>query len=137
MKSKAKIFVVLVTIASLGLAACAGLPPAPGITVKDMAGVWYYAGVETYLQLNEDGRFSFAETQEELEQAPFDAGQFRLEGTSLTFITNDDSELCAGQTGSYEAELTEAGQLRFELVEDPCVLRRIGVPSGLWERVEP
>jgi hypothetical protein len=137
MKSKAKTLVVLAATVALGLAACTGLQPASSSAADDLAGVWYYAGVETYLQLNEDGRFSFAETQQELEAAPFDAGQFRLEGISLTFITNDDSELCAGQIGTYEVELIEAGQLRFELQEDPCLLRRIGVPSGLWERVEP
>lgn len=102
MKSKTKILAVLVAIVSLGLAACAGIPLAPSATAENFTGVWYIARWETYLQLNEDGRFSFADTQQELEEAPFDAGQFRLEGTTLTFITNDESELCAGQSGSYE-----------------------------------
>jgi len=137
MKSKAKILVVLVAIVSLGLAACAGLPPAPSITVKNFTGVWYIARWETYLQLNEDGRYSFADTQQELEEAPFDAGQFRLEGTLLTFITNNESELCAGQTGSYEVELTEEGQLQFVLQEDPCWERRLGLPAEPWVWVQP
>jgi hypothetical protein len=102
-----------------------------------LTGVWYLAIYETYLQLNGDGRFSFADTQQELEEAPFDAGQFRLEGTSLTFIINNESKLCAGQTGSYEVELTEEGELRFVLEEDECWERRLGVPAEPWSRVEP
>jgi hypothetical protein len=62
--------------------------------------------------------------------------EFRLEGTSLTFITSDESALCAGQTGSYQVELTEQGQLQFELEEDPCQERAIH-HSGSWSRYEP
>lgn len=146
MRSKDKILIVLVAVLSLGLAACAGSPPGPtpvpptptaNITVEDLVGVWYMASLETFLQFNEDGTFSFANAQGELEEAPFDAGQYRLEGTSLTFITNKESKLCAGQTGSYEIELTEEGQVQFVPQEDQCSLRLAGLRSGLWPRFEP
>ena len=91
----------------------------------------------TWLQLSEDGTYGFADSPQLIEEAPFDAGQFRLEGTSLTFITNDESELCAGQTGNYEVELTEEGQLQFALEEDACWERRFGLPAEPWDRVEP
>ena len=138
MKSKAKLLVVLVAIVSSGLAACAGLQPAPSIGGVDLTGVWKRSsGTEAYLQLNEDGAYSFARAQQELEEAPLEGGQFRLEGTSLTFITNSESEYCAGQTGSYQVELTEQGQLEFVIQEDPCWDRRHGVPTQSWDRVEP
>ena len=134
MKSRAKRLVVLVVIVSFVIAACAGSQPAPSITVEDLIGVWhgYY-----YLQLSEDGTYRFADYRQVLEEDPWNVGQFRLEGTSLTFITDIESEVCAGQTGSYEIELTEEGQLQFELQEDPCMERRLGLPAGPWDRVEP
>jgi hypothetical protein len=146
MRSKDKMLIVLIAVASLTPAACAGLPPAPtpvpptptaSIAVADLVGVWYMASLETFLQFNEDGTFSFANAQGELEEAPFDAGQYQLEGSSLTFIANKESELCAGQTGSYEVGLTEEGQLQFVAQQDPCPLRLAGLRSGLWPRFEP
>jgi hypothetical protein len=138
MKSKAKLLVVLVAIVSLGFAACAVSQPASSTTAKNFTGVWRRSsGTEAYLQLNEDGTYSFAWAQQELEEAPIEIGEFRLEGTSLTFIASDESASCAGQTGSYQVELTEQGQLEFVIQEDPCWDRRHGVPTQSWDRVEP
>jgi hypothetical protein len=137
MRGKVKSLVALVAvIVSLGLAACAGSQPASGITVRNLTGVWYMASRDLYFQLNQDGTYSFGDSQQLLEEAPFDAGQYQFEGTSLTFVTNDDSWLCSGKTGSYEVELTEEGQLRFVLQEDQCGERGSGIPSGPWDRVE-
>ena len=137
MMSKAKTLVFLAAIVSLGLAACADLQPASSSAVDDLVGVWYIAMWETYLQINEDGRFSFADSQQELEAAPFDAGEYRLEGTTLTFITNNESLYCKGQTGSYEIELAKESQLEFVLKEDPCHERARGLPAAPWVWVEP
>jgi hypothetical protein len=112
-------------------------PTAASITVEGLTGVWYISLFGTYLELNEDGTYGFADTQQLLEEAPFDAGQFQLEGTLLTFITNDESEFCTGQTGSYEIEVTEEDQLEFVLEEDPCLERRLGLPADHWDWVEP
>jgi hypothetical protein len=139
MKSKAKLLVVLVVIVSLVLAACAGLQPAPGIGGMDITGVWKWnqEDGEVYVQFNEDGTYRTAYVLAFLEKAPFDVGQFRLEGTSFTFITSDESWLCPGLTGSYEVELTEQGQLQFVLQEDACEMRGIKYPAEPWDRVEP
>jgi hypothetical protein len=137
MKSKAKILVALAAIVLLGLAACAGLQPASSSAVEDLTGVWYIARFDTYLQINEDGSFGFADSQQELESAPFDAGQYRLEGTTLTFMTDDESEYCSGATGSYEITVTEESQIEFTHKEYPCWERRMGLMAEPWVWVEP
>jgi hypothetical protein len=112
--------------------------PAPSITVENLTGVWHTTSPWLYLLLNEDGTYLFTDVNNWRKPYPFDEGQFRLEGSLLTFITSDESTRCAGQTGSYQVELTEEGQLRFELQEDACDSRAEGIPIPLsWERVEP
>jgi hypothetical protein len=126
MKSKAKSLALLV-IVSLGFAAYAGSQPAPSLGGVDITGVWKLDGSSIFLQLNEDGTYAFAEINPTfLEKAPFEAGQFRLEGTLLTLIPSDDSHECKGQNGSYQVDLTGQDQLRFVLQEDACQLRANG-----------
>jgi hypothetical protein len=137
LKSKAKTLVLLVVIVSLGLAACAGSQSAPSIGGVDITGVWMQEDGELYFQFNEDGTYRTAYVLAFLEKAPFEVGQFRLEGTSFTFITSDESWLCPGLIGSYEVELTEQDQLQFVLQEDACEGRGIKVPAEPWDRVEP
>ena len=134
MKSKAKILVVVVLL-GLMLASCDGLQPVPSIGGVDITGVWKQQGA--YTQFNEGGTYRTANTLAFLEEAPFDVGQFRLEGTSFTFISSDESWACPGLTGSYEVELTEQGQLQFVLQEDACEMRGIKYSAEPWDRVEP
>lgn len=137
MKSKAKSLVVLVAMASLGFAACGGSQPALSIGGVDITGVWKLDEGPDFLQLNEDGTYAVAPIKPEfLEKAPADKGEFRLEGTSFTFTSSSESFICAGQTGSYQVELTEQGQLQFELEEDACQERANFYP-GTWSRYEP
>jgi hypothetical protein len=137
MRSRAKSLVVLVVMVSLGLAACADSQPAPSIGGVDITDIWKQDEGPEVLQLNEDGTFAAAPMNPDfLEKAPTDIGEFRLEGTSFTFITSDESAFCAGQTGRYQVGLTEQGQLEFELEEDPCYERANGY-LGTWSRYEP
>jgi hypothetical protein len=138
MKSKTKTVVGLVVILSLGLviAACGGSRPEPGVTVEDLVNVWKQdKGI--HLQFNEDGTHRFATAVHWLETAPFEVGQYQLEGTSLTFIASNESFDCTGLRGSYEVELTEEGQLQFVLQEDACEMRGVVLPARPWDRVEP
>jgi hypothetical protein len=136
MKSKAKLVIVIVVTVSLGLSACGGSQAAPSIGGVDITGVWKKDKVAPYLQLNEDGTYRLASSVPWLEKAPSEIGEFRLEGTFLTFITSDESYDCKGQSGSYEVELTEEDRLLLVLQEDACEYRVNGRP-GIWSRVEP
>lgn len=137
MKSKVKILVVLLVIVSLGLTACVGSKPAPSLGGVDITGVWKHSGPTVFLQLNEDGTYRTATSLAFLEQAPEDIGQYRLEGTSFTFIPSDETLDCKGLSGSYELELTEQGQLQFTVQEDACEMRGFVFSNRPWERVEP
>ena len=135
----ASLLLVLVTIA----AACGDDDDGEeeGITVEDFTGTWFLSSAGLYVQFNEDGTFRAASSVADLEDEPFDLGQFRLEGTLFTFTTSDESPLCAGQSGSYQVELTEEGELQFALEEDPnCGPRASltsGIASGPLSRIEP
>jgi hypothetical protein len=134
MKPKVKSIVALVVVVvSLGLVACAGSQSASSITVEDLTGLWHEDGA---LQFNEDGTYRSAYAVPWLETTPMEVGQFRLEGTTLTFISSNDSQDCRGQSGSYQVELTEQGQLQLVLQDDPCQVRGNYRP-GSWDRIEP
>jgi len=109
--------------------------PTPSITVEDLIGVWNRACM--YLQFREDGTFRQGGSPDRLEEYPSEVGTFQLDGTSLTLITSEDSFLCSGQTGSFEVELTQQGQLKLMLREDECRARGSGMSRGLWTRVSP
>jgi hypothetical protein len=111
------------------------IPPTPGISVEDLTGVWHITSPWLYLLLNENGTFILTDVSNWRKPYPSYEGQFRLEGTLLTFIPSDESALCAGQTGSYQVELTEEGQLQLVLEEEQCE-GRSGLPAGPWDRVE-
>ena len=95
---KAKLLAALVVVVVLfGLVACAGSQSASSITEEDLIGVWDETGA---LQFNEDGTYRSAYAVPWLETTPMEVGQFRLEGTTLTFISSNDSQDCRGQSGS-------------------------------------
>ncbi len=122
------------------LASACGGGEEEGVTVEEFTGTWFQSSSGVYSQFNEDGTFRVALSVADLEDDPADLGQFRLEGTLVTFTTSDDSPNCAGQSGSYQVELTEEGHLRFVLEEDPCGLRAspsLGLPSGLLRLTSP
>jgi hypothetical protein len=111
--------------------------PTPSITVDDLIGVWLATktGMD-YVQFNQDGTYRHAKAVPWLETAPVEVGQFRLEGTTLTFISGNDSQECRGQSGSYQVELMGAGQLQLVLQEDACQYRANYRP-GPRERIPP
>lgn len=122
------------TLAKLGAAMAAAQP----ITVEDLIGTWYQAsgwGGKTsatyYIEFGADGTFRAAPTLSQLETMPDGVGPYQLEGALLTLMPGEGHK-CAGQTGSYEVELTEKGWLRFTVREDPCQSRAEGFQWAPW-----
>ena len=115
---QAKIETVFVVCGCLILlAACQD--SSAGETAENVVGIWTGAG-GVYFQFNDDGTYSVATSVDSLTSLPVDYGDFRLDGTTFMFITNEESLMCAGQAGNYEVEMTEQGKIEFTLVEDPC-----------------
>lgn len=122
------------------LASACGGGEEQGITVEDFTGTWFQQSAGVYTQFNEDGTFRAALSVANLEDDPIDLGQYRLEGTLVTFVASDESPTCPGLSGSYQVELIEEGRLQFVLEEDPCGKRKSptsGAPSGPLRRIEP
>ncbi len=102
---------------------------------EDLIGIWTHGG--SYNQFNEDGTYVVAASADELTSQPIEYGDFRLEGSTLTFITNEESGLCAGETGNYEVEMAEEGRIEITVVEDSCNERSRFLRNVFLNRYSP
>lgn len=122
------------------LSGCAALAPSPTATpaptetpvpplatsADDVIGIWQWGSGDRiiFFQFDEDGTFLQASRiATNLQDNPQQLGQFMFEGGLLTLVSNDESPLCAGQSGTYEVRLLEQGRIGLFLREDECGLR--------------
>jgi hypothetical protein len=110
-------------------------PEAGSITVDDLIGIWQAESVVT--QFYEDGTFRAANSVNLLESLPVAEGEFQFDGNEITLITSEESLNCEGLIGSYQVQLTEQGELQFELQEDPCNSRHYNFTNEPWSRNSP
>ena len=111
-----------IAIALFLLAGCAASGPKLASSAEDIVGTWQSTTDSVPgLQFNEDGT-AFGDPAS-VSPTP---GEFRFEGTRL-FLVNiapgDDCVLLGAETGIYEVELLENGNLKFTLIEDDCLFR--------------
>ena len=150
MKKTVIIFMVL----GLLLAGCSALAPSPTATpaptetpvpvlatsAEDIIGIWKLGSGDftVFFQFDEDGTYRTAQrVVTNLQDNPQQLGQFSLKEGLLTLVASDESPYCAGQSGTFELQLLEQGQISLFLREDPCTIRsEYWVGSGL-ERVSP
>ncbi|MDH3425181.1 MAG: hypothetical protein OEM22_00785 [Acidimicrobiia bacterium] len=98
-----------------------------GLTVGELTGRWKAGGL-TFLEFSEDGTYRIALT-DNFTNSTVDQGQFTLDGTLFTFISNENSTACdAGQRGNYEVEVLEKGTSGVDRLiqvqsEDECSTR--------------
>jgi hypothetical protein len=122
----------------LGASASTEICGEDNITMQKLSGIWWTYDTNDIpwaIQFNEDGTFRTALSWLRLERSPIDEGRFRLEGTSLTLISNKDCQgSCKGLEGQYKVEFTKYDKLLLKEQEDPC-LERKGVCSSPWFRV--
>ena len=120
------------------LAGCAASGPKLASSAEDIVGTWQSTVTSLVLQFNEDGTFrgEFSDGSDFIDE-------FRFEGTRL-FLKDvgPTSGACQSQgaeTGIYEVELLENGNLKFTVIEDDCQLRITYIAGGLveveWEPV--
>ena len=116
----------------IALAACQ-----PAVQQPDLVGVWIDPERAHYMQFDTDGIWILAHSFEGLSASPLAFGPHHLEGTLLTFETDEESNFCRGQTATYEVELSEQEELAFTLVDDPCGERKGRFIGETWERYSP
>ena len=116
----------------IALAACQ-----PTVQQPDLVGVWIDRDRFTVMQFDTDGIWIIAMKFERLSTSPFSFGPYHLEGTLLTFETDEESVFCGGATGTYEVELSEQEERTFTLVDDPCGERKGDFIGEPWERYSP
>jgi hypothetical protein len=84
----------------------------------------------TTMSYDEDGTWTAQHASTGLE--PFDWGTYTFDGELLTYSTDSGSLSCQeGQTGVYEAALTNDGSLSLKRVEDPCSGRSSDLFGGM------
>ena len=110
------------------------------IAMQDVLRVWSAAdewGTPWAIQFNEDGTFRLAHTHLRLEKSPRDEGRFKLEGTSLTLISNKDCVgSCKGSQGIYILEISEDDTLILKEEKDNCIERK-EVCVNNWSKIAP
>ncbi len=113
----------------------AGCQPASAINAEDLIGIWTHSG--DYNQFNEDGTYVVAASVDLLTSRPTEYGDYRLEGTTLILISDEESTFCAGKTGSYEVEIAEEGRIEITVVEDSCSERARFLRNVFLNRYSP
>ncbi|MCZ6530533.1 MAG: hypothetical protein O6949_09445 [Chloroflexi bacterium] len=117
----------------IALAACQ-----PAVQQPDLVGVWIDRDRFTVMQFDTDGIWIIAMKFERLSTSPFSFGPYHLEGTLLTFETDEESVFCGGATGTYEVELSEQEELTFMLVDDSsCDPRGQDITRSPFKRYSP
>jgi len=121
-----------IAIALFLLAGCAASGPKLASSAEDIAGTWHSTTDSGVLQFNEDG----TALGDPAAVNPNPA-EFRFEGTRY-FVTNTGQGNACTQlgadTGIYEVELLENGNLKFTVIEDECAIRVSVLSGALIER---
>jgi len=104
-------------IALFLLAGCAASGPKLASSAADIVGTWKGTATSVTLQFNEDGT-----TRIKHPVGTDVIREFRFEGTRFfsTDIPNGGCSQIEAQTGIYEVELLENGNLGFTVIEDEC-----------------
>ncbi len=101
-------------------------------SAEDIAGTWHSTTDSGEMQFNEDGTLIFGPATVNPH-----AVEFRFEGTRLFSVGIAPGSPCVlqgAETGIYEVELLENGNLMFTAIEDECALRVTYFTGALIER---
>lgn len=126
------------TISEESLATLAAMLPPP-LTVETLAGTWEWTleGKAFRQEYRPDGTYELAHLLVG-KWAPFDSGQFQLDGAlltgyTLTLISDEKSQLCqAGAKGQIGVFMNETGQLAIVQGQDECWQRNLPVSEPLF-----
>ncbi len=117
-----------IVIALFLLAGCAASGPKLASSAEDIAGTWQTNTYSGEVQINEDGTIRAENPQSDVSNE-----EFWFEGTRF-FLTGIGCTKEGYETGIYEIELLENGNLKFTTIEDDCVSRNRFLLGTLTER---
>ena len=108
-------------IALFLLAGCAASGPKLASSAEDIPGTWKNNINSWEIQFYEDGTWR----RELVDDHAHDGAEFRFEGTRLILKTEQGGPCTreGEETGIYEVELLENGNLMFTVIEDECAIR--------------
>ena len=112
-----------IAIALFLLVGCAASGPKLASSAEDIVGTWHTPASSAELQFNEDGTIHDSE--------------FRFEGKRFFNTNLGQQDTCVrlgAETGIYEVELLENGNLKFTAIEDECPVRLNSYVGALIER---
>ena len=112
------------------LAGCAAAGPKLASSAEDIVGTWKSSTSSQEVQFNEDGT-----TRYQFSSGTIGNAEFRFEGTRFFDIASGHTCVQLGaDTGIYEVELLENGNLKFTVIEDECPVRLNFYVGALIER---
>ena len=114
------------------LAGCGARGPKLASSAEDIVGTWQSTTSSADLQFNEDGTLRI-----QFEGGVIVNAKFRFEGTRFFDIDSSQGGQCfqlGAETGIYEIELLENGNLKFTVIEDECPVRLNFYVGALIER---
>jgi hypothetical protein len=142
------VIAVVIAIGLLLLSGCAtGAPERPLATsVDDVVGTWHKTGSVYafigYIQFNADGTTRLGAASDGVEVLAKVEGEFWFEGTELLWkdvsATAPAYEYCmqpGRETGRYEVQLLENGNLKAVMIEGLCPSRVACLTGAEWEPV--
>jgi len=119
-------------IALFLLAGCAASGPKLASSPEDIVGTWQSTTSSLEIQFNEDGT-----ARVQSGDGSANTAEFRFEGTRFFAIDSGQGNQCVqlgAETGIYEVELLENGNLKFTVIEDECPVRVNNLTGALIER---
>jgi hypothetical protein len=117
---------VVVGVSILALSLFIACQPAPvsEISVDDILGVWRMEvsgeAWGPFLFINEDGTYIIAGSKDPDDINTYDFGQYELEGDSITFQADKESQGCPGYRTWVAIELIESEKLQFRVLDEEC-----------------
>lgn len=122
----------VVVVLLILLTAC---KPVDEIDIDALYGVWHDDWTGIYSFMNEDGTFLVAETKGP--EFPIQSGTYSLKGSNLTFVMDEKSAVCPGETLVVEAKFIHDDKYQETIIETSCD-KGAGLGDTLeWIRVSP
>ncbi len=106
-----------IVIALFLLAGCAASGPKLASSAEDIAGTWQSTIGSPEAHFNEDGTLRV-----EFEGNAHANGEYWFEGTRFFIKKPFGNECFNAETGIYEVELLENGNLNFTVIDDECMI---------------